>query len=169
KTTGNEREYERTFDSSFSKILMMGSFWRMGSRGRIRLGTVTPVSVVGTACDRRFPCWRIAPGVLPRGSALRLGGGFGGHLEGADAHQMLVVMTPLEVAFAFKEHVSPGGRIVSARPGFEQPPGSVVARRDGGVQITHVATLGPLEDVVEHAGSQALATGFLGHSHLPYE
>src|SRR5690554_7464931 len=106
---------------------------------------------------------------MPLQDAFASGGEFGCQFEGADAHQMLVVMTPRKMALALEVHVACGGRAVAARPRFEQRPRGLVAGRDGGVDVAHAGTGGALHNGVEHASAETLAARFLRNGYLPHE
>src|SRR5690606_2435500 len=100
---------------------------------------------------------------------ISLGGGFCGDLEGADAHEVLVIVTTLEMAIPFEYHPAMGRRIMMTGPRPEQTPGRLVTRRNSGVHIANVLAHRAFEDLVKHACCQALAARFRGNSNLPHE
>ena len=82
---------------------------------------------------------------------------------------MFLIVQAVKVTFALEKHFAGCGGAMMTSPGFEQGPGSLIAGRDGGVDVAHITASRAFEQGVEHAAGQLFTAGFLSHGDLPDE
>lgn len=87
--------------------------------------------------------------------------------KGTDANQVLAVMGTTKVTLTLKVRRLVHLGLMACRPGGEHPAGSLIGCGNRGIDIAHCRTGRALEDMVEHARRQTLATQRDVHHHLP--